>query len=102
MTKIWDRLYLGSFKDAEQLATTNPHRIRAVVSLCEEEVPRASNILCAPADFRCSSHCNGEVRRNHDRHGAGLAEAEPVRSLPRGGRVVHPSWLLCGFSAVAT
>jgi len=47
MTKIWDRLYLGSFKDAEQLATTNPLRIRAVVSLCEEEVTRASSIIYA-------------------------------------------------------
>ena len=44
MTKIWDRIYLGTFKDAQQLATANPCVITAVVSLCEEEVRRAANI----------------------------------------------------------
>lgn len=44
MTKIWDRLYLGSFKDAQQLATANPCGITAVVSLCEEVVRREDNI----------------------------------------------------------
>src|SRR5579864_1504505 len=44
MTKIWDRIYLGSFKDAEQLATANPCGITAVVSLCEEAVRRGENI----------------------------------------------------------
>ena len=44
MTKIWDRIYLGSFKDAEQLASANPCGITSVVSLCEEEVRRAENI----------------------------------------------------------
>ena len=44
MTKIWDRIYLGSFKDAQQLATANPCGITAVVSLCEEEVRRGANI----------------------------------------------------------
>lgn len=44
MTKIWDRIYLGNFKDAEQLATANPCGITGVVSLCEEEVRRGANI----------------------------------------------------------
>ena len=44
MTKIWDRLYLGSLKNAQQLATVNPPEITSVVSLCEEEVRRAANI----------------------------------------------------------
>lgn len=44
MTKIWDRLYLGSLEDAQQLATVNPFEITSVVSLCEEEVRRAANI----------------------------------------------------------
>lgn len=44
MTRIWDRLYLGSYKDAQQLATANPCGITAVVSLCEEEVRRGANI----------------------------------------------------------
>jgi protein-tyrosine phosphatase len=44
MTKIWDRIYLGSFKDSEQLATANPCGIATVLSLCEEEVRRAENI----------------------------------------------------------
>lgn len=44
MTKIWDRIYLGSFKDAQQLATANPCGITAVVSLCEESADRAADI----------------------------------------------------------
>jgi len=44
MTQIWERIYLGSFKDAEQLATANPCGITAVVSLCEDAVRRATNI----------------------------------------------------------
>ena len=45
MTKIWERLYLGSLKDAEQLARSNPQRITTVVSLCREQsVHRAPKI----------------------------------------------------------
>jgi len=40
VTKIWDRLYLGSLKDAEQLARSNPQRITTVVSLCREQAVR--------------------------------------------------------------
>ena len=38
MTKIWERLFLGSLKDAEQLARSNPQRITTVVSLCREPI----------------------------------------------------------------
>ena len=45
MTKIWERLYLGNLKDAEQLARSNPQRINTVVSLCREQaVHRAAKI----------------------------------------------------------
>ncbi|HET7891089.1 MAG TPA: dual specificity protein phosphatase [Candidatus Sulfotelmatobacter sp.] len=45
MTKIWERIYLGCLKDAEQLARSNPQRISTVVSLCREQaVHRASKI----------------------------------------------------------
>jgi atypical dual specificity phosphatase len=44
MTKIWDRLYVGSFKDAEHLATANPCGITTVLSLCEEVVRRTKGI----------------------------------------------------------
>lgn len=44
MTKIWDRIYLGSVKDAQQLAAANPCGITAVLSLCEDAVRRAENI----------------------------------------------------------
>lgn len=45
MTKIWERLYLGDLKDAEQLARSNPQRITTVVSLCREQsVHRAAKI----------------------------------------------------------
>jgi protein-tyrosine phosphatase len=40
MTKIWERLYLGCLKDAEQLARSNPQRITTVVSLCREQAVR--------------------------------------------------------------
>jgi atypical dual specificity phosphatase len=38
VTRIWERLYLGSLKDAEQLARSNPQCITTVVSLCREQV----------------------------------------------------------------
>lgn len=38
MTKIWERIYLGSVKDAELLARSNPERITTVVSLCQEQI----------------------------------------------------------------
>jgi protein-tyrosine phosphatase len=45
MTRIWERLYLGSLKDAAQLAVANPFGITAVLSLCSRKVPyRASRI----------------------------------------------------------
>ena len=44
MTKIWERLYLGNFNDAQGLAKANPCGITAVLSLCEEEVRRAAEI----------------------------------------------------------
>jgi protein-tyrosine phosphatase len=37
VTRIWERLYLGSLKDAEQLARSNPRRIATVVSLCKDQ-----------------------------------------------------------------
>ena len=46
MTRIWERLYLGSLKDAEQLARSNPQRITTVVSLCRQQaVQRAPKII---------------------------------------------------------
>jgi hypothetical protein len=46
VTKIWERLYLGSLKDAEQLARSNPQRIATVVSLCRQQtVQRAPKII---------------------------------------------------------
>ncbi len=45
MTKIWERLFLGSLKDAEQLARSNPQRITTVVSLCRQQaIHRAPKI----------------------------------------------------------
>jgi protein-tyrosine phosphatase len=46
VTKIWERLYLGSLKDAEQLARSNPQRIVTVVSLCRQQAAqRAPKII---------------------------------------------------------
>jgi len=45
MTRIWERLYLGSLQDAADLAAANPFGITAVLSLCSRKVPyRASRI----------------------------------------------------------
>ena len=45
MTRIWERLYLGSIRDAAQLAAENPFGITAILSLCSRKVPkRASRI----------------------------------------------------------
>jgi protein-tyrosine phosphatase len=44
MTKIWERLYLGSFRDAEALVAANSCQITSVLSLCEDAVRRATNI----------------------------------------------------------
>ena len=38
MTRIWERLFIGSLADAEELAAGNPHRITTVVSLSEVAV----------------------------------------------------------------
>ncbi len=35
VTKIWERLYLGSLHDAQRLAKANPHGLTHVVSLSE-------------------------------------------------------------------
>jgi hypothetical protein len=35
MTRVWERLWLGSFRDAGELAIANPHCITKVISLCE-------------------------------------------------------------------
>jgi hypothetical protein len=40
VTKIWERLYVGSLKDAEQLARSNPRNISTVVSLCKDQAMR--------------------------------------------------------------
>ena len=46
MTKIWERLYLGSLKDGAQLARSNPQRISTVLSLCREKaVQQAPKII---------------------------------------------------------
>lgn len=45
MTRIWERLYVGSLKDAERLAHSNPQRITTVVSLCQDQAAqRAAKI----------------------------------------------------------
>jgi protein-tyrosine phosphatase len=51
MTRIWERLYLGSLKDAAQLAAENPFGITAVLSLCSRKVPKRASLInytCIP------------------------------------------------------
>jgi hypothetical protein len=44
ITQVWERLYIGSLKDAERLNADNPVRITTVVSLCPELLPKATGI----------------------------------------------------------
>jgi protein-tyrosine phosphatase len=53
MTRIWERLFLGSLADAEDLAEANPHSISTVISLCEVCVAsqrRGVNYLSIPIE----------------------------------------------------
>jgi protein-tyrosine phosphatase len=43
ITRVWERLYLGSLKDAARLAAENPFGITAVVSLCSHKVPHKAS-----------------------------------------------------------
>ena len=43
MTRVWERLFLGSIADAERLAKSNPDRITAVLTLCPQP-PRSKAI----------------------------------------------------------
>lgn len=36
MTRVWERLFLGSIADAKALVKSNPHRITAVLTLCPQ------------------------------------------------------------------
>jgi protein-tyrosine phosphatase len=46
VTKIWERLYVGSLKDVAQLPRSNPREIATVISLCREKaVLRAPKII---------------------------------------------------------
>jgi len=44
ITQVWERLFIGSFKDAEGLTESNPHDIETVITLCEKPMLR-----CNPA-----------------------------------------------------
>jgi protein-tyrosine phosphatase len=53
MTKIWERLFLGSLRDAEALAGSNPHGVTTVITLCLEKVGNKNpgiNYLRFPID----------------------------------------------------
>ena len=36
ITQVWERLFIGSFEDAEALAEANPLGINTVITLCEK------------------------------------------------------------------
>ena len=38
MTQVWERLWIGSLRDAEELADANSNRLTTVISLCESFV----------------------------------------------------------------
>ena len=43
MTRIWERLFVGTLDDANQLAETNLHRITTVISLCDATPLNSAN-----------------------------------------------------------
>jgi protein-tyrosine phosphatase len=45
LTKVSERIYLGSSDDAEALAAANPHHIKAVLTLSEEPVHCHSSLI---------------------------------------------------------
>jgi protein-tyrosine phosphatase len=46
MTRVWERaVFVGSLKDADDLATANITRIAAVLSLCPEEIERKNQAI---------------------------------------------------------
>lgn len=61
MKQIWERLYLGSLKDAEQLARSNPHNIATVITLCRQKiVHRAAKITYMHIPIPDSSPISGQ------------------------------------------
>ena len=38
MTRVWERLFVGSLQDAERLSRNNPIQIATVISFCEQYV----------------------------------------------------------------
>jgi protein-tyrosine phosphatase len=54
--KIWERLFIGSLRDTEALASSNPHGVTTVITLCSETVRKknpAINYLHFPIDDFC-------------------------------------------------
>jgi protein-tyrosine phosphatase len=45
LTKVSERLFLGSSDDAEALAAANPHHIKAVLNLSEAPIRRRANAV---------------------------------------------------------
>ena len=43
MTRVWERLFLGSIADAEALVKSNPYRVNSVLTLCPQP-PRSKAI----------------------------------------------------------
>jgi hypothetical protein len=95
MTRIWERLYIGSRLDAERLAKSNPYAITTVISLCEEPVIRRApgiNYLDHPGrggslpharDLGC--HPGRHCREHSLGNGASaLRERHQPRANPRG------------------
>lgn len=103
MTRIWDRLYLGSLEDAAQLAAENPFGITSVVSLCSHKVPhKASGVSYAHvpiADSRPISarqfdavmaaiaHCVGGMGRSPIMMAAPMRMPQPRRGAARNSGV---------------
>lgn len=83
MTRVWERaVFVGSLKDADDLATANPKMIAAVLSLCPEEIERKNQDihymrLSIPDAQPISTHQFGEIMAAFE-HG-----------LQRGNLLIH-------------
>lgn len=58
MTKIWDRLFLGTLWNAEQLALSNPYGIRSLVNCTDDRINWAPNGITSPDSIQLD-HLDG-------------------------------------------
>ena len=63
MTKVSEKLFLGSLDDADQLVVRNSQKIKTVVVLCADKPEAMSNaISISISRFRCPTYTSANIR----------------------------------------